>query len=476
MTQNPHRFLFAIMILILTSLACQALFPTGIVATLTPTSQVNQPEGTAIIATPLSTLPAMQPEDQLEISSTSSYTDTLNYYNVSGEVVNHTNQVAVHIMLSLSITDQAGDSLLRDENGNYVDHVEIQPYFAEVEPGEATPFTYNLYVEGVKPARYEVTIQSFDQSPLVETEKISIENMKMTTMDDGNIAITGELVNQSPKHVEVYPVTGTLFDDTDTVLVATSTLTYVRYLNPAGDANGRDRSPFFIRIYGPLQNVSQYKVQVRAVENTMTPSTDMDVRITGSYVDVHGTYHLVGTVTNNGSEQILPRVIGSLYDPDKKTVLDVAGTSAPLYLNAGESAPFDLNTFELINSLSTAQVSHLVKIVEPDLYWTDITDSKVVSLEANDIQVARDGLDWTVSGTVLNTSQKTLIGAIVVVLFLDKDLQVIATNSIIVSPAMGSDVMRPEDSNDFSIPVYVAEDWDLRSQKYQIILQGLVIE
>ena len=129
------------MVLTLASLACQAL------------------SGIGVTATPLPRRPATQPGGKLEIASTNSHLDAFNYYNVSGELVNHTNHGIGNIMLSLSITDEEGGSVLLDGNDKPVDHIDIQPYFPELEPGESTPFTYEIFIDNfVQPAKYDVSI------------------------------------------------------------------------------------------------------------------------------------------------------------------------------------------------------------------------------------------------------------------------------------------------------------------------------
>ena len=63
-----------------------------------------------------------------------------------------------------------------------------------------------------------------------------------------------------------------------------------------------------------------------------------------------------------------------------------------------------------------------------------------------------------------------------VVQFLDEDGQVLATNSVSVYPPDGSETIEPGTSNEFSVSIYAPEDWDLSSQDYQVILQGIVSE
>ena len=450
----------AILVTVLT-FACLDSMPTSVPTNAT---QVSQP--------PTQQAP-LKEEGKLEITSTSSYVDSYNDYNVVGEIVNNTNEAIENITLSLSVTDETGTSLLKDENDSPVDRLDIQPYIGVLDPGTSAPFSYYLSAEEVQPAKFEVAIKSYDPSSAAKRTEFDIQNVQTTYRDNGDVILTGEVVNLSSEQMDVETLAGALFDSAGKVLAANSTLTYSRYLYPAGDPSGRDRGPFIVTLFGPIKNVSRWKVYVRSVENTTTPSVDVDVQLTGSYVDPSGTYHLLGQVTNNGSSQILPSVIGGLYNSDK-IVLDAASSSIPLYLNAGESAPFDLNTFQVINSLPADQTSSAKEIVEPDLYWTFSSDYDVMSLEVKDVQITQDGSDWTISGTVVNTSDKNLGSISAVIQFLDGDQKIMATNSTSIYPPDGSDTIEPGASSDFSIPIYAPEEWDLSSQKYQMILQGVV--
>jgi hypothetical protein len=244
-------------------------------------------------------------------------------------------------------------------------------------------------------------------------------------------------------------------------------------LYPAGDSEGRDRSPFIVHFYGPIENMEHWKVYARAIENNSAPSTNMEVQIMSYYMDTYGTYHLLGTVKNNGTSQISPSVIAGLYTPED-SVFDAASLNVPLYLNAGESAPFDINTFQLVGSLTPEQVSSAKELAQPDLYWTFTTNYDTVSLQPKYLKVTRDDSDWKITGKVTNTSNQKLTSISAVVEFLDKDNNVLATNSVSIYPPEGTEAIEPGASNSFDVSIYAPEDWDLSSENYQVILQGVV--
>lgn len=466
-----NKFKTAVLVMFLVMIftfACIDSVPTRVT-----TEATAAPQMTEAVQEP--TEPVQQNDGKVEITSASSYIDSFNDYNVSGEIFNNTNRTLENITLSVSITDESGMSLLKDDDDNPVDHIDIQPYLGVLVSGASSPFNYYISANDVTPAKFDVTIKSYDQSSAPDLADINIQNVQLANTEAGDILITGEVVNKSSEHVDVESMAGAVMDGSKKVLAASSTLTYSRYLYPAGDPAGRDHGPFIVRLYGPIKNMEHWKVYARGVESDEVPSTDMDVQLTSSYTDTYGTYHLLGTVTNNGTSQISPAVIGGLYGSDQ-TVFDAASLNVPLYLSAGESAPFDINTFQLASSMPADQVSAIEKIVKPDYYWTFTTHYELQPLKAKSVKVQRDGSDWTVKGTVLNTTDKKLGSISAVIEFLDEDQQVIATNAASIYPPDGSDTIDPGKSNEFSVSIYAPEDWNLSSREYRVILQGVVSE
>src|SRR5215216_3235671 len=276
------------------------------------------------------TEPVMQVEGELEITNSTSYVDGFNDYTVVGEITNNTNQTLENITLSLSISDESGTSLLKDENDSPVESIEIQPYIGVLDPGVVAPFSYYISADDVQPAKFEVSVKSYDQSSAPELADFDVQNVNLTETDNGDIIITGEMVNLSSEEVELESMAGAVLDESKNILAANFTLTYSHYMYPAGDPQGRDRSPFIVQLYGPIANIAHWKVYARGVTSNKDLSDDMDIQVSTSYVDAYGTYHLVGTLTNNGSSQISPSLIGGLYSSEK-TLFDVASLNVPFY-------------------------------------------------------------------------------------------------------------------------------------------------
>lgn len=443
-------------------------------AASTPTSEPSNTNQATEVSRP-PTEPVSVKEEGVQILNSTSYVDHFNDYYVVGELVNNSDQTIESVTLSLSITDAAGATLLKDENDEPVDTVDISPYIDVLAPGISTPFSYYISADEAQPANYEITVKRYDRTSAAMLKEFDVQNVQTSFLENGDVILTGEVVNLSSDQVEMESLAGALVDDAGNILAANTMMTYARYLYPAGDPEGRDRGLFAATLYGPIENVSQWKVYVRSIENNTTPSADLNVELAGSYVDQLGTYHLVGKVTNNGSSQVSASVIGGLYGSDK-AVLDATSSSIPLYLGAGESAPFDLNSFHVLPYLSADQISSAQKIVVPDLYWSYSTDYEVESLDAQDVKVTKESSDWNITGSVVNTTDKDLSSISIVVQFLDESGQVMATGSTTLYPAEGSESIQPGESNEFSLFIYAPDEWDLSTQEYQIVLQGITAQ
>lgn len=397
------------------------------------------------------------PKDgKLEITNTSSYVDAFNDYNVVGEIVNNTNKVIENVTLSIAITDASGATLLKDDDDNPVERLDIWPYITVLAPGASTPFNYYISADEVQPAAYDVTLKSYDPSSAPGLNEFDIQNVQTNFVGD-DVIITGEVVNLSPEQIDVEALAGALLDEKGNVLAANSTLTYARYLYPTGDLDGRDRGPFIVKLFGPIQNVNSWKVYARSVKSTTVPDTAMDVQLTGSYLDAYGTYHLLGTVTNHGSSQIKAAVISDLYNADQ-AVLDVASLNIPTYLNTGESVPFDINTFQVISSLTTEDTSSAKTMARPDLYWTYASDYEIVPLDKSTLKLSGDNSSWTAAGTITNTSNAALNSITALIQCRDAKDQLLAVNYTSMYPVEGATSIQPGETAEFSMDLYPPAD------------------
>lgn len=455
MNHPKFKLVLAALVFAIVNFACGGSTPSATELPVQATAGAPQPTATL-----------SEPEGQLEIVNTTSYLDNYNDYNVVGEIKNSTNRTLENITLELSITDS---------DGNQIESVEIQPFIYTLSPKTSSPFGYYISVDDQQPADFKVSIKSYDQTSTDNLAEMSLENVKTAEAKNGDIVITGEFVNLSDDQVEIESMAGAMLDKDLQIISANFTQTYQHYLYPAGDAAGRDRTPFIVYMYGPVQNIMHWKVYARPVATTYIPSTDVDVQWSSSYFDPYGTYHMLGTLTNHGSDQISPSLIGGVFSPEN-VFLDLASVNVPIYVDAGQSVPFDINAFQVMSYIPDEKIANSKMVVLPDLYWTFPTDYNLVTLDVDDTTLLSNTYDWAVNGTVINTTDQKLSSISVIAQIQDREGQVLVINSATIFPPDGMQTIDPGTTNEFNLTLYPPENLDLTAQRLNYIVQGIIAE
>ncbi|MGH2522988.1 MAG: FxLYD domain-containing protein, partial [Anaerolineales bacterium] len=193
---------------------------------------------------------------------------------------------------------------------------------------------------------------------------------------------------------------------------------------------------------------------------------------TSGYYDNFGSFHLVGTVTNNGDQFLSISLVAGLYAGDG-TVLDASTLSVPFYLGEGESAPFNFEYFSNVNGNSDEAEKLDSYTVQVDPYWTYEPGTEVVALETiNDDNGNEGDGQWTFRGDVVNTSDQSLSSATVVVAVYDTEDNLVATQWVGVYPS--GNAIAPGDTNSFEVALYLDPDLDTTDFNFQTLVQGYV--
>jgi hypothetical protein len=417
-----------------------------------PTATIDAPKGVVII-------------------DKSAYTDSSGYYNVVGQVLNNTDAPITNINLSVSVTDASGKSLLTDSSDQPVETETFSPSLYTLAPGEISPFNYYVNLNDKEASAFDVTVASQDTTE-VERPKVQVENDALFTDTDGDLHYSGELVNLSDKPVKVSSLAGAVLDQAGTVLVTASTSSVSEYLMPAGDSTGMDRTPFTVYMSGPVSNVAQPRAYVDAEVIDPEDNHDITVTVSNTYTDGSGGFHLVGTLTNNGTDILTANLVAGLYGADKK-VLDAESTGAPLYLTPGVAIPFDLDSFSSLNFDPDRIKQVDTYTVQIDPYWTFAASSEIVTLKTSGDKQT-DGSDghWTITGNVANASGKALSSETVLVAASDAQGKVIGVGADTVFP--DGDSIAAGHTDPYSADIYFAPDVDVSQLTFTTIVQGAV--
>lgn len=411
---------------------------------------------------------------EVTILNSSSYVDYYNYIHVVGLLNNDTNKAITSIELTIELRDKDGNSVLKDYDDNSVESLTFSPALYTLAPGQNSPFDWYVSGDDIDPDEYVVTVSGYNTGDVDRPEAgLEIENAQMITDDDGNLFFTGELVNLSDTPVLINAFAGAATDDDGNVLASDYTFAITRYLYPAGDEGGNDRTPFLVTMDGPVDNFTNWAAYWDAdIADEMDPS-GLDIEITSNYYDTYDYYHLVGTVTNNGDETLYVSLVAGLYASDG-TVIDASTGSVPVYVAPGETAPWHIQYFAALNNSSTGAADVYDRYtVQIDRHWTYETSYDIVVLESanDDVGPGSDGI-IEAKGDVTNSSDKELSSIAVVVIILDENEVPVAMEWTSIYPE--GDSIAKGDTNSFDVSVYLDPDWDTSNYTFQTIIQGYV--
>ena len=405
----------------------------------------------------------------LQITSLSSYKDSSNNFHVVGEIINGEDKPLTSIELTLTINDARGRPLLKDSSGKTVDAITFSPMLSTLLPGKTSPFEYVLPSDAGVPDQLDVNITGQNTgAPQTATLEIQHAQMKVGAYD--TVYLTGDIVNNGDRPVQIYNLAASLLDKDRKVIAAAATSTYSSYLMPAGDSANQDRTPFAIAIDNPGSSIAGYATYVEADQVDPQPDNALKVDITNHYFDDTQQFHVVGTLTNNGSQSLRTILVGGLYAGDG-AALDADFTVTPIDIQVGQSLPFDISAFGNVNNNAdeAALVDHLT--VQVDRLATFHSSFETVSLSTSkDLLDKSANTTWQLKGQITNTSGKALIDETVIVAVYDANSIPVATNWSVVSPK--SDSIAPGETSPFELSVYLDPGADLSTLTYKTIVVG----
>ena len=457
----------------------QADNPQG--ATLVPTALQAQTEGSAQATStnqnavsipaatpPPSALSATLPTG-LRITSLTSYKDSGGNFHVVGEVINGEDKPISSIELTITIKDASGKTLLKDSSGSIANSLTFSPMLSTLMPGKTSPFDYLLSSDAGVPDKFDVKITG-QNSGDVQTAYLQIQNAQIKTGANDTVFLTGEIVNKGDKPVQIYNMAGSLLDKDKKVLAAAATNTYSSYLQPAGDSAQEDRTPFSISINNPGSPIDSYATYLEADQVDPLPGNSLVVNITNNYFDDSNEFHIVGSLTNDGTDTLHTFLVGGLYAKDG-TALDADVTITPIDIQAGQSLPYDISSFGNVNS--NADEAALV-----DNFTVQVDRSATVQSSHGSVvlKTLNDQLDksadptWQLNGQITNTSNEALANETVIIAVYDAKGELVATDWTVISP--NGDSIAPGETSSFKLFVYLDPAADRSSLTYKTFAAG----
>jgi hypothetical protein len=168
---------------------------------------------------------------------------------------------------------------------------------------------------------------------------ISILSSSSFRDDIGAYHIVGEVENNSPADSMKYvKIVATLYDKAKNVVGSDFTFSDVAVLRPA------EKSPFKIILTDirQSQKVSNYKLSTSGDKTEAIPPS-LKLSVDNSHLHDIGAYHIVGEVTNQGSQKAtFVKVSAAFYNRSKVVVAADFTYTDPKDLQPGQIAPFEI--------------------------------------------------------------------------------------------------------------------------------------
>jgi hypothetical protein len=452
-------------VLAVTIISCSGL------SIATPTNPPPPIEPTRLAANTLSpTSPVISEENGLEIVSTFSHTDEWGGFFIVGELRNNSNSPRTSIELGIEIVDSVGNSLLKDENGNTLAQDIFSPLMDTLAQGESSPFNYYYDTSGGAPESFNVSVTG-SQETKVDRTKMEITNIQMVNDGVGSIHISGEIINQSDHWAHINALAVAVLDGQDQVVSTDWSGTYATELAPKGDQGEYDRSPFIATIPDPGIPFTTWKIFLDAEVIEEPEIFPVLIELTSNYFDEFTGFHIIGKITNNGTEKINVLLVAGLYDQNS-LVLDADYEYLPIVLEPGTEIPFDLSNFSNVN-FNPYQANKVDSFtVQMDPYSTYPATDEVVSLETLDAILNYDAGRWNLIGSFRNNSGKNLSSATVVASIYDEKDRLVATNNSYIFP--DGDLISQGDISSYDFIIYGDPLANYPNYKYEIVIQGVV--
>jgi hypothetical protein len=411
--------------------------------------------GSPSVTTPTSQLPVVDTQavaqpNAVSIASTNAFVDSYGTYHVVGEVINNTNEVVSSIELSVEIKDGTGTSLLKDDSGNITPSTKISPMLYSLAAGEASPFEYTYETAQGMPASYNVTLLG-KQAGTANRATLKTENVQLVDDGSGWYYLTGDLVNTGSQWAHINSAAGAVLDDAHRILSADWTATFTTELAPAGDATGRDRTPFEVNFPNP-GGATKWQVYLDADVSNSVIDYPMAVTIANQYFDQYGSFHVVGWATNNSDKSLDSLVVAGIYGADK-TVLDASYSFIPLPIKPGAQVAFSISSFSSINYNPNQASLVSTSTVQADPWFTSPPTNEFIDLATSGETIQKDGATWVFTGNVTNSSDKGLSGATVVVMIKNAQNNLVAMEYTSISPT--AEAIAAGETNTYSVTVYL---------------------
>ncbi len=328
----------------------------------------------------------------LEILSVNGYLDSFGSWRVVGLIHNGSDRILDNVEVEVEIFDSEGKSV-------HMEYAFVSLF--NLEPGAVAPFQLDVF-ENLPQADHFVATIVGSSPASINPVRVKVVNQTMTIDDDGDLHITGEIINPSERPVVINSVSAAVFDEQSQIITADTSSVFIQYLDRG------QSGPFRISIFGsaPVAAAAQtFQVYVDAERSITTEPIALEFSEQFDYFDAFEFFHVVGEVTNTGPAPLNVTLIATIYDGNG-AVLDAADLALPISsLAPGESTPYDFDSWGPLNYTGDLFRRAERVSVQVDPYWTWSEDAALIPLSATGTETVDYGeFEATIRGVVVNDS------------------------------------------------------------------------
>jgi len=393
----------------------------------------------------------------LEISQYVGFVDSFGQLRIAGMLSNPTDVAVSNILLEIEIFDGNNVSLYK---GNATSGLRT------LAPKETAPFVAVINQELVGASRYEARVINASPADTLQRPSVSADHVLMSVDERGTIHIAGELINNSPNPVQVDSVAAAVYQPDNSLLTSGGAQVVTNYIEPGKSG------PFRISINAPAQLPEGFTSQVfidARFAQALNPAP-LSLKPLYYYIDGLNQMHVVGEVTNEGTNPLAVRLMGTFYNAENN-VLDATYTDLPfINLAPGETLPYDLSAWQALNTSATLRSvaqSYTVRINE---FYSQPSNTPLAVLSTNGNSNTFETTQGVFSGQVVNTSPAPVDNISVLIGFRSKtNGQVIAMGSTTLSGRIA-----PNESVPYIVRVPIPTPFDTGSAEYFVIAKGSV--
>ncbi|MGD2158439.1 MAG: FxLYD domain-containing protein, partial [Anaerolineales bacterium] len=251
---NRKGIFYTLMSLTLVGLACN--FVLGAEPTLAPIATevaiqppTNTSESPTILPEEISLAtetaqsptptPTNPPTDVVAVTAVNGYPDIYGGWHIVGLITNNSARTVDNVEVEIHISDASGNNLYNQIT---------MALLYTLSPGEISPFTLWVSEEIPSASNFNATIVGQSSAEVTRPE-FETRGEVLTIDDEGDIHVTGELVNIGAQPLTVNGLAAAAFDVNGEIVTADFMDAAIRYLDPG------ESGPFRITMIRPIESV-----------------------------------------------------------------------------------------------------------------------------------------------------------------------------------------------------------------------------